>query len=429
MEVNNHIDAPKECQGHIPLLLTRTQQSDTGLCMKGYVRTKEKCPRCSGKFVGTPLRCPSCGINPKKYYADIHVKGHGRLRIFSDRTGHSLDSHERANRVLIAIRYEIDQHIFDPSRYVSTNIKNFLFENRIEAWLASKEKEVEKGNLAPSYIKNLKNYKNNYYLPFFKGKDIREIRAYHIHQFYEQLPKKEPKYLKNIMNALENFFSLLVRFEFITHRPAFPKITVDRKAPKWVDADTRLEYLKAIPEADRPIFIFLAFQGVRPGEARALRVKDLDLKKGVLIVSRTYSGRIIREKVKSKVVRPRLINPILIPLLEEACRNKHPEAFVFLNPRVGRSYSENVIYKIWKGMKEKLGLDITPYQATRHTVASIALNNGAPLVAIKDVLGHTDIRTTLKYAHLEIETQRVVFQNQAEILELYQQTVKPEKKD
>lgn len=57
-----------------------------------------------------------------------------------------------------------------------------------------------------------------------------------------------------------------------------------------------------------------------------------------------------------------------------------------------------------------MGVDITLYEATKHSLASIAVSNGAPLTTIKEVLGHTDIRTTLKYAHNDLESQGVVFQ-------------------
>jgi len=57
-------------------------------------------------------------------------------------------------------------------------------------------------------------------------------------------------------------------------------------------------------------------------------------------------------------------------------------------------------------------IKITLYEATRHSLTSIAASNSAPLLtAIKDVLSHTDIRTTLKYAHNDLDSQRVVFQS------------------
>lgn len=50
--------------------------------------------------------------------------------------------------------------------------------------------------------------------------------------------------------------------------------------------------------------------------------------------------------------------------------------------------------------------------ATRHSVASMAATSGVSIAIIKEVLGHTDIRTTQKYAHLDVLAQSQVFEAQ-----------------
>lgn len=387
--------------------------ADNSFTMRGGIRTKEKCPKCYSSFSGKPLHCPACLTTPKRHFIDLYEKGYGRLKLYSDKQGHPLDSYQRTQRVLEHIRYEIDQHIFDPKKYIAADIKEFRFENRIENWYQSKLKEVEKGNLAENYSRILKCYIEHYYLSFFKGMDVREIRTFHIQQFYEQLPNKSLKYCRNILDALRNFLNSLVRFEYISQRPLFPAITLDRKVPRWLDYEDQIKILNTINPEDSPIYYFLALQGVRPGEARALKAKDINLKNNSLIIARTYSGSKLRERVKSKVVRPRLMNPALASMLKELCKDKLPDAFVFVNPRTGKPYSYNILFKIWDRARKESNINITLYEATRHSVASIAACNGAPLTAIQDVLGHTDIRTTLKYAHTNLESQQVVFQKKA----------------
>ena len=44
-----------------------------------------------------------------------------------------------------------------------------------------------------------------------------------------------------------------------------------------------------------------------------------------------------------------------------------------------------------------------------HLWASNAFQDGASLMGIKDILGHTDMRTTMKYTHSDLEGQREVF--------------------
>lgn len=378
------------------------------LSMAGVIRTKEKCPRCGGAFKGPRLTCPSCLTSPERYMLDLHAGKNGRVRLYSDRQGRPLSSYELAERVLTGIRYEIDQKLFDASKYIKADVDKFLFEKQVEAWYEDKKAEVEKGNRAKGYVRVIRCYIDNYYLDFFKGHDVREIRTHHIKEFYRKLPKKSLKYLHNILSALENFFNTLIQSELIDKRPMFPAVDIVKKTPRWVDFHTQIKIIKSIPKEDRPIFLFLAWQGVRPGEARALKVKDVDLRNQLLHITRTLSDGELKEKTKGKNEKTRVINPALLGLLYRHCANKHPESFVFINPQTGGHYSETSFRRRWDCVGTQ-GFNITPYQATRHSLASRLVEKDVHLKVIKDILGHTDIRTTLKYAHSDLKTQKIAF--------------------
>lgn len=319
-----------------------------------------------------------------------------------------MSSYDLAERVLTGIRYEIDQNIFDPTKYVKADVKRFLFETQIENFLDDKDNEVEKGNRANSYVRLLKCYNTHYYGPFLKGHDVREINTAKVKAFYKQLPKKSLKYIKNIMDGLEHFFNTLVEDEVIARVPIFPDIKLDDKPPVWVDYHTQIKIIKTIPKGDRPIFLFLAWQGARPGEARALKVKDLDFKTGGILVTRTLSDGVLKERVKGKHSKWRAINPMLFGLLKKQCSEKLPEVFVFTSPRTGRGYSESAFKRIWEPVKKVF--PITPYQATRHSFASHLVEREVHLNVIKSILGHSDIRMTLKYAHDDIQNQKLAFE-------------------
>lgn len=249
--------------------------------------------------------------------------------------------------------------------------------------------------------------------------DVREVRTFHVQEFYEKLPSDlSLKYVKNILSALENFFNTLQRLDIINKKPSLPVITLDKKTPKWIDYKTQQKAINSTPEGDKPIIQFLALQGVRPGEGIVLKVKDLNLESGVIIISRTLSKGKVKERVKSKVIKPRLINPELLPMLKEICKDKLPESFVFLNPRTGKPYSKTALARVWNEVKKNIGMDISLYEGTRHSLASIASSNGVPLQSIQDVLGHTSINTTLKYAHTNLQSQKVVFHRKAKIINL-----------
>lgn len=86
-----------------------------------------------------------------------------------------------------------------------------------------------------------------------------------------------------------------------------------------------------------------------------------------------------------------------------------PHASMFINPNSGKSYLTDTLQRLWKEACKAVSVDIEPYQATRHSVASMAASSGVSIAIIKEVLGHTDIRTTQKYSHVDVLAQSEVF--------------------
>ncbi len=357
--------------------------------------------------------CKGHFTRPKRYYVDLHYNGE-RIKIYSHKSGRVLDSFEVATETLDHIRYEIRNHRFDPSKYVKSDIREYLFEMRIDKWYQEKETEARKDNLAWSYVLKIKGYIGNYYKPFFKGHDVRDIRNCNIKEFWKQLPDRlSPKYVRNILDGLENFFNVLLADELIEKKPAFPQIALQESCVKWCTRETQDAILNAIPERHRAIFFFLTRQGLRPAEAVAVKWEDIDLTNGIITIKRGMSNRRIVEKTKTKKTRPRLLHPEILDLLRSVPRGL-PQTPLFVNPNTGRHYVTDALQRLWKKVCADSEVKISLYQATRHSVASMASTGGVDINIIKEVLGHTDIRTTQKYAHVDVLAQSRVFQAQTE---------------
>lgn len=54
--------------------------------------------------------------------------------------------------------------------------------------------------------------------------------------------------------------------------------------------------------------------------------------------------------------------------------------------------------------RKKAGLDVN-FHDLRHSCASLLINMGTPLEVVRDILGHTSVKTTERYAHLHIDRQ------------------------
>jgi integrase len=69
-------------------------------------------------------------------------------------------------------------------------------------------------------------------------------------------------------------------------------------------------------------------------------------------------------------------------------------------------FNANSITLAWVRARRKAGLDHATFHDLRHSCASILLENGVDLYTIGKILGHVNVQTTQRYAHLQIEQQR-----------------------
>jgi len=402
--------------------LTSVVNSDTGLDVlelfqkddeerMGTIRCRSKCPSCKKPFKyfrKLGYACPECKTMPSRFYIDLwHQKE--RFRLFSDKSGQVLDSYQRATTLLSHINYEIQHHTFDPSKYVSSEIRKFLFEEQIATFLKEKEIEETKGNISPSYISSLKNYIKNYYLPFFQGKDVRDVGAIDIKDFYLQLPQRKEKTIKNILDALNHFFKTLHKFGIIEKVPIFPVIRVPESVPYWTSIENQLKLLDAISDINKPIFTFILFQAVRPSEARALKWKDIDLENQIVIIRRTFSNTKLCERTKGRNVKKREIHPFVLEVLQNLPRGL-PEAFVFPNPNTGKPYSKTRLEVLFMKARKTTGINLCMYAAGRHSVLSQAGTAGVSPFIIKSYAGHSSIKSSEKYVHIDVLAQRQIFE-------------------
>ena len=62
-------------------------------------------------------------------------------------------------------------------------------------------------------------------------------------------------------------------------------------------------------------------------------------------------------------------------------------------------------HPLWRTCR-RAGLRIIGWHSLRHTFASHLVMRGAPLKAVQELLGHADIRMTMRYSHLSPSVRR-----------------------
>jgi integrase len=372
------------------------------LNMSGKIRTREKCDQCGKPFKiieEEVIYCPNCNTRPKTFY--IFLYWNGKHRIARDLDGYILDSYKRAHRLLENIRKSIDDGTFNISNYLPKEIEQFKGYKMLPKW---QDLKLNKG-LSQWHIRKINEYVKNYYIPYFQDKDTRRITKYHIEDFLSGLPGHlSLKTKKNIMDMLRNFCRWLYQMEILAKVPVFPVITPLEQPIKFITKEIQLKYLEFIPDKHKPIFQFLMYHPVRIGEACALKVKHFNTVNAVIEICQAVG---YKNEIKSRKNR----KPYYLPLSKHCnlniLNNKLPEAFVFTHN--GKIYDSNYLGKIWrKALNDEKVPYINLYNATRHSIASQAVNSGIGLERISKALGHSTLEMTKKYASINVELLRDV---------------------
>jgi integrase/recombinase XerD len=159
--------------------------------------------------------------------------------------------------------------------------------------------------------------------------------------------------------------------------------------------------------------IFLS--GLRRAEVSALKPEDLDWNTPKILVSRSYQRFNGKNKVlsttKGKKPRKAPFDPIIQEAIKKLWEENGLHEFVFSDKNgkaIGSSWIKGRFPKWLKRAGIELGgRKIVPH-SSRHSLASLLEARGVSLRHIQELLGHSDLKTTIGYLHSTEKTIRDV---------------------
>ena len=319
-------------------------------------------------------------------------------------------SREHAQYTLVAIQSEIQAGTFEPEFYSKTRKSIHSFRVYAEEWLQRCERKVELGKLSKVHFRHLRHCVRNLFIPFFGQWNMLDIRGKHVNDFWLSL-EKAPKTIFNIMAALHRLFNDAYRDEIIQKVPNFPPELKQSDLPepnwRWASEKIQEKIFEHLDQDDLYFILFQACHGTRTGETRAIQHHDLDLANDSVTIRRAFSERDLKEHTKTKKNRTIPLDPVWKEIYLSRPRSITPDAFVFL--RNGEPYSTKWMWRRWCEACDAAGVHgLTLYAGTRHSVASQAANRGVSIYMIARFLGHNDMKTTQRYAHLDTNPMRQV---------------------
>lgn len=176
---------------------------------------------------------------------------------------------------------------------------------------------------------------------------------------------------------------------------------VDRKEP-MILTSTEIEKLLEQPDLselkgqrDKAMLEVLYATGIRVTELISLRLEDINLNNGYIRVKKKNNerhipiGNLCQRCLKDYINK---VRPLLIRTEEEKT--------LFINTN-GQKMTRQGYWKILKQYKEQAKIDkeITPH-TIRHSFAVHMLQNGAEIRTVQELLGHTDVASTMMYTQM-----------------------------
>ena len=265
------------------------------------------------------------------------------------------------------------------------------------------------------YIPYVKSYKrswktdfsmiHNHLLPQIGRKSMRYLSPPDVAIFVDHMKQKDYA-IGTINRAL-----VLLRYGFeLAIRWKEPGVEVNPvKEIKNIKDDNKLErylcnkqaevLMQAVAQSSNAmlqhIVLFLIYTGARKNEVLQACWQDVDWQKSSWRIPKTKSGKVRHVPLSSGALE-------LLKKLQNQIKLTHMgKQAIFANPETGKPFIS--FFYSWNSARVRAGMPEFRIHDLRHSFASYLVNAGRSLYEVQELLGHADIKTTSRYAHLSRE--------------------------
>ena len=275
------------------------------------------------------------------------------------------------------------------------NNKVKTFEEFSIEWLDS----YVKTNNKTSEVKNKQSVLRVHLLPFFGKMPLNKISALDIEKFKAEKIKAglSNKSINNFLIIIGKCLKTAIEWEVIDKTPKIKQLTIQKQKYDFLTEQELTILISHSQGITKDMIIVASRTGLRFGELIALEWQNLDLN--------SLEPKITVEKAISRGVlgSPKSNKIRYIPIINDVFRMLAPQqqnkGLVFANNQgsyLSQQTCINRLHQVCKKAKmRKIG-----WHTLRHTFASQLAQNGVSITFVRELLGHSDIRTTMRYSHL-----------------------------
>ena len=311
-----------------------------------------------------------------------------------------------------------DEYINNLKLGLMNDNKIYTINVLLPKWLFS----VKKNEIKPTSFELYESVYRNYIKPYLiSDLPIKDLKSLKIQEYYNKLANDNISIhnIKKSHKLLRQFFNYVEKEGYILKNPcinvSLPKIiktteTVinERKTKFQYFNEKEIRELLELFKDTRyyNVILFALGTGMRKGEILGLQWSDIDFENKEIHVTHnlTYVASITENGKKnySTILQtPKSENSIrIIPmsnkifeLLTSLNQNSN---YVFCNEK-GSHFDIKWTEKVWHSKLKNTNLHDKRFHDLRHTFATMLLLNGANLIQIKELLGHSSVKITEMY--------------------------------
>lgn len=215
----------------------------------------------------------------------------------------------------------------------------------------------------------------------------------------DQRKTHAPGSCNRLLILLRYVFNLSLRWEVagmkINPTHGFPLMEENNKHERFLTQEEAQRLYSAVQKSDNPMLQYiipvLILTGARKREVLDAKWVDFDLERKAWRIPISKSGKARHVPLSDGVLQLLAAVPH-----DDVC------PFVFSNPKSKKPYVS--IFCSWNTARKSVGLANVRIHDLRHSFASFLVNAGRTLYEVQKILGHTQIKTTQRYAHLSQDT-------------------------
>lgn len=173
----------------------------------------------------------------------------------------------------------------------------------------------------------------------------------------------------------------------------FPRPRSEKHLPSVLSKDEVERIIKVTKNLKHKAIIMLAYSaGLRLNEILRLRAEDFDSSRMQVLVKQSKGHKdrnvILSEKVLS--------------VLRDYWKIYRPITYLFESYIPGRPYSERSVQNLFNRSVERAGITKpVSFHTLRHSFATHLVEDGVDVIIIQRLLGHSNLKTTSVYLHLQ----------------------------